>query len=111
MSEFYKNLEGLKRVTQTNLPKQFENVQDFCTSSIHFANRCNMNLALKDLVLAEMAAHRLREDAERRFIDGLITKVEYIEISDRSLSLIAHELPDEVTTALAKSCECAKVVP
>jgi hypothetical protein len=106
--EMYKTLETLKKLTETNLSKEFENVKDFCTSSVHWANRCNGYLALKDLVFAELAAHRLREDAERRFVDGLITRDEFAEISDQSLSLIYDELTAEVNNAIVESCECTK---
>ena len=106
--EMYETLETLKKLTEVNLKKEFENLQDFCTSSINFANRCDTHLALKDLVFAEVAAHRLREDAERRFIDGLITKNEYVEIADQSLALIYDELTAEIMNAIVKSCECKK---
>ena len=106
--EMYKTLETLEKLTKTNLGKEFELVRDFCTSSINFANRCDTRVALKDLIMAEMAAHRLREDSERRFVDGLITKDEFAEISNQSLSLIYDELTAEIINALVKSCDCAR---
>ena len=104
--EMYKTLTRLYNLTETNLKKEFENLRDFCSSSVHFANRCDTHLALKDLIMADFAAHRLREDAGRRFVDGLITKDELAEISDQSVSLVHEELTAEVMNAIVKSCEC-----
>ena len=104
--EMYKTLEKLYNLTETNLKKEFGNLRDFCASSVHFANRCDTHLALKDLIMADFAAHRLREDAGRRFVDGLITKDELAEISDQSVSLVHEELTAEVMNAIVKSCEC-----
>ena len=106
--EMYKTLEAIKRLTATNLQKEFEILNDFCMEAVNFANRCDTHVALKDLVFAQQAAHRLREDAERRFIDGLITKDEYVEIADQSLTLIYEELTAEIMNSIVKSCDCKR---
>jgi hypothetical protein len=106
--EIDQTLKRLKELTKTNLSKSFEHLNDFCASSINHAHRCDLNLVLKDIAFAELAAHRLREDADRRYFDGKITLEEYKEISDLSTSLIFEKLSKEVSNAIVYSCGCVK---
>jgi len=108
MSEFYETERALQRLTETNLKNEFENVHDYCQSAIHFANRCNMNLSLKQVVFAELSASYLRLQAQQRYINGAITKDELTNIVDKSVDLIAGLLPEEVTKAMIVACDCRK---
>jgi len=107
-SEFYKTLESLEKVTKTNLSKQFDNVKDFTESAIHFANRCDLTLAIKDALFAEMSAERLRQDASHKYSDGLITADEYFQIHNESLTLVFDGLIDELKNAIIPACDCKK---
>lgn len=107
-SEMNENLDRLKKITKADLAKQFEYLKDCCEASVNEANRCDINFALKDIAYAEMAAHRLREDAIRHWLDGDITPKEYEEISKLSTSLIFENLSQEVANAVVYSCECVK---
>lgn len=107
-SEFYKTLGSLEKVTKTNLGKQFEVVKDFSERAIHFANRCDLRLALKDIIFSEMAADRLRQDASRRYSDGLITADEYFQIFHDSTTLVFDHLIDEMEKAIIPACDCRK---
>jgi DNA primase large subunit len=106
--EMDQTLKRLKELTETNLSKSFEHLNDFCTSSINHAHNCDINLALKDIAFAEMAAHRLREDADRSYFDRKITLNEYEEISNLSTSLIFEKLSQEVANSIVYSCGCVK---
>lgn len=108
MSEFYDTEKALQKLTETNLKNEFQNVHDFSESAIHFANRCDMSLSLKDLVFAELASSALRNAAEQRYINGTINRGELTGIIDKSIGLIADELVEEVTKALIASCDCRK---
>ena len=107
-SEFYKTLGSLEKVTKTNLGKQFENVKDFSESAIHFASRCDLGLALKDIIFTEMSAERLRQDASHRYSDGFITADEYFQIHNESLTLVFDGLIDEIRKAIIPACDCRK---
>lgn len=106
--EMYENIEKLKELTKTDLTKDFENLKGFCEDSIHLANECDIDLVLKELAFAELAAHRLIEDANRHFLDGKITGKEYTEITELTTNLIFENLTEAVTNAVVYSCECVK---
>ena len=107
-AEFYMKLGRLEKVTETNLRKQFVNVRDFSETAIHFANRCDLGLAFKQLLFTEMSAERLRQDASHRYSDGLITADEYFQIHNESLTLVFDDLVDEIRKAIIPACDCKK---
>lgn len=108
MSEFYETQRTLQSLTETNLKNEFKNVHDYCESAIHFANRCDMTLSLKEVVRAELSASHLRQQAQQRYINGAITKDELTDILDKSVELTAELLPEEVTKALLVACDCRR---
>ena len=108
MSDFYETQRALQSLTETNLKKEFMNVHDYCQSAIHFANRCDINISLKHVVMAELSASNLRHQAQQRYTYGLITKNEFIDIVDKSMDLVTGLLPDEVSKSMIASCGCQK---
>ncbi len=106
--QVHEALEKLDRLTKANLHQEYENLKDSCEASINWANRCDMKLALAEMVTAASAGKRLREEAVLRFEDGYITKDEFADIVDESARLIHGHLPDNLTDALVKTCECKR---
>lgn len=108
MSEFYETQKDLQRLTETNLKKEFTNVHDYCESAIHHANRCNLVLSIKHVVMAELSTSVLISAAQQRYINGTITKDELTNIIDKSMDLIGDQFPEEVTKAMIVACDCRK---
>jgi len=102
----YDRLKKLEELTKTNLQSQEQTFRDMAELSVNFANRCDIQQALRDFVLAQLAGKRLRDDALQRYIDGFITSNEYTDIVDESLEVVFQGLPAEITNSLVKSCGC-----
>jgi len=101
--------DNLRELAKTNLVEEYRKLYDLSEEVAHFSSRCNLDAMLNRLNNANRAAIRLRERAQERYEDGLITADEYTKILDLTEEIMYGEIAGRIRKNLVQECNC-KVV-